>query len=113
MSRVPSVAGGTSLRRVSSRATLPERGERMLERITPNTPGQDDYDNEREGETEGERRERAQQEEMDREELASPQFVLGDEITHPTPIHSDAEATTEFTSSDSKSAEGAGWRAVV
>lgn len=114
LSRVPSVAGA-SLRRVSSRATLPERGERMLERITPHRAEQEGDDDE--GETEGDRREREQQEEMNREHLESPQFVLGEEVTsvvQSTPTHTGVgqEDAVQSTSSQRKSIEGSGWKRV-
>jgi hypothetical protein len=66
----------------------------MLESITPHGNGHEDADGEEETETE--RREREQQEEMDRENLATPQFVLEDEVTpvvHRTPIVEDSAAS--------------------
>ncbi|KAI5454037.1 hypothetical protein NCC49_005029 [Naganishia albida] len=104
-----------SLHRVSSRATLPERGERMLRDLAPDSEDDEDEDeDDREharpvmrdqaasqaqahaspsyppqmAESEGERRERLQQEEMDREATqrsnAAP-FVLGEEVDIHTP----------------------------
>jgi hypothetical protein len=52
----------------------------MLESITPHGSGHVDDDGE-EGETAAERREREEQEAMDREDLARPQFVLEEEVT--------------------------------
>jgi hypothetical protein len=122
-----------SLHRVSSRATLPERGERMLRELAPDADDDEDEDEDappgsrpymreqqetqyppRPQESEGERRERLQQEEMDRENAAyqPAPFVLGNELDVHTPpaarlpTHAGGEATRTST-------EGTGWRAVA
>lgn len=148
---------GQSLHRVSSRATLPERGERMLRELAPDD---DDEDEEEEDhvvatqhrpilseqgqaqpsaayastttsypprpnvpsqveESEGERRERLQQEEMDRERsqhnaYQPAPFVLGNEVELDTPPAA-ANSVPDHGGQESKrpSVEGAGWREAV
>ncbi|KAJ9120846.1 hypothetical protein QFC22_002780 [Naganishia vaughanmartiniae] len=148
---------GQSLHRVSSRATLPERGERMLRELAPDDDEDDEEDEDHVAlgqhrpvlseqgqaqpsaayasalssypprpnvsshveESEGERRERLQQEEMDRERAQHDTyqpapFVLGNEVevdtppaaTTPVPDHGREE-------SKRASVEGTGWRAAV
>lgn len=68
-------------------------------------------------ETEGERRERLQQEEMDRENATyqPAPFVLGNELDVRTPpaAHLPADTRTQTTEGDRPSLEGTGWRAVA
>lgn len=128
---------GHSLHRVSSRATLPERGERMLRELAPDADDDDEEDDEAAAhasrpvmreqqqtqyppqpqESESDRRERLQQEEMDREGAAyqPAPFVLGNEldVTTPPAARLAADTNTRTTKGGRASQEGAGWRAVA
>ncbi|KAJ9095750.1 hypothetical protein QFC19_007463 [Naganishia cerealis] len=155
---------GHSLHRVSSRATLPERGERMLRELAPDVDDDDDEeednhylpDNQQRPvmseqgqaqsaggayasslsmypprshatpqieESEGERRERLQQEEMDKEQAhhhghdsyQPAPFVLGNELDVETPPATTSPAPDNGQGEEGKrpSVEGSGWRAAV
>ena len=68
-------------------------------------------------ESEGERRERLQQEEMDRESAAyqPAPFVLGNEleVTTPPAARLPADTNVQTTAAGRQSQEGSGWRAIV
>jgi hypothetical protein len=134
LTRQPSIGGAPSIRsfrhslhRTSSRATLPERGERMLEELARDNSVDDDDDNEYAGNNVTNERYTQGRDENIHHQTVPPSFVLGEEVDPPArsdsaqpnvvrdssaPEHDDTYIIGSH-SEGRRSLEGRGWKQAV